>query len=253
MRPPRVRFTVGRLMVLVALGGLMLGVSEWLARPSRYNDRCQANLRAIGMALQRYQADHGSYPPAFVADAAGRPIHSWRALLLPYLDEPALARAYRRDEPWDGPHNAQLAGLVPEAYRCPAHAAWGCSSYAVVVGPGTAWPGPVGITAARITDGTAILAVELEGGIPWLEPRDLTAVPPILGPDYLQNRALANRDLAELRRQGLAATRFHPRGMNWLKAPLAVEGRRYGENSGEVFRAELTIAGAEIWCVEEAY
>ena len=40
----------------------------------------------IQLALSVYADEHGAYPPAFVADASGRRMHSWRALLLPYLD-----------------------------------------------------------------------------------------------------------------------------------------------------------------------
>lgn len=253
MPRPRIRITVGRLMILVALGGLVLGGYEWLARPGRFNARCQANLRAIGLALQAYHNDHGSFPPAFVADDRGRPIHSWRALLLPYLDEPDLARAYRLDEPWDGPHNARLAGRVPTAYRCPAHDEDGCSGYAAIVGSGTAWPGPVGVSQLQITDGTAILVVELAGGIPWLEPRDLSVGPFDPGGGWEAVRATAQRDLADLRRQGLAENSIHPYGPNRLMAPLSVAGRRVQIGNSEVFRAELSIAGGEVWCIEEAY
>lgn len=244
MRLPRVRFTVDRLMVAVALGGLALGVSEWLARPLRHEAWCRANLRAIGLALQAYHAAHGSYPPAFVADAAGKPIHSWRALLLPYLDEPELAGAYRLDEPWDGPHNAELASRVPAAYRCPAHDREGCSSYGVVVGPETAWPGPVGISMAQVVDGWAYLTIELEGGVPWPEPRDLTIGPIFVSPrcDHDENRRRADLVLADLRRQGLATTRRHPHGMNLLVSPLLVRSRPFDADEGEDFQEGLTIA-----------
>jgi len=38
-----------------------------------------------GLALFNYHDDYGSYPPAYIADESGRPMHSWRVLILPYL------------------------------------------------------------------------------------------------------------------------------------------------------------------------
>ena len=43
-------------------------------------------------------------------------MHSWRVLLLPYLDQLELYNAYRFDEPWDGPNNRLLADRMPRHY-----------------------------------------------------------------------------------------------------------------------------------------
>ena len=60
---------------------------------------CAGNLARIAEALLQYEADHGQLPPAFVADASGKPMHSWRVYILPYLDEKGLYRQYRFEEP----------------------------------------------------------------------------------------------------------------------------------------------------------
>src|SRR5262249_7322884 len=52
--------------------------------------RCIYKLRQIGMALHSYHDKFGSFPPAYIADENGRPIHSWRVLLLPYLGQTEL-------------------------------------------------------------------------------------------------------------------------------------------------------------------
>src|SRR5690606_28292508 len=62
--------------------------------------QCQNNLRQVVLALHGYHVDHGCFPPAYVADAAGRPMHSWRVLVLPYLEEQDLYAAYNFAEPW---------------------------------------------------------------------------------------------------------------------------------------------------------
>ena len=42
--------------------------------------------------MHNYHDEHGSFPPAYIADASGKPMHSWRVLILPYLDEKGLYR-----------------------------------------------------------------------------------------------------------------------------------------------------------------
>jgi hypothetical protein len=134
------------------------------------------------MALHLYHDVYKSFPPAFVADESGRPMHSWRVLLLPYLDQQPLYDRYRFDEPWDGPNNSRLHPEVVETYRCPGTATEPArtdesdTSYVVVVGPRTAFPGDKCVALSDITDekGNTILVVEVQNsGIHWMEPRDL--------------------------------------------------------------------------------
>ncbi len=56
-------------------------------------------LHLIALALRMYRQDKGCFPPAFVADSSGKPLHSWRTLILPYLDMSALYQAYDFAEP----------------------------------------------------------------------------------------------------------------------------------------------------------
>ena len=72
---------------------------------------CIHNLHMIAVALQSYYVRYQSYPPAYVADEDGKPAHSWRVLVLPFLG-PELKQLYDRyrfDEPWNGPNNSKLA------------------------------------------------------------------------------------------------------------------------------------------------
>lgn len=66
------------------------------------------HLRQIGLALHSFHATFNRFPPAIVVGPDGKPWHSWRVLLLPYLDERALYEEYKWDEPWDGPNNRRL-------------------------------------------------------------------------------------------------------------------------------------------------
>jgi hypothetical protein len=167
------------LLVLVCCGGVLLGLllpAVNAARETARKETCASNLRQISLAMKNYEAINGSLPPAFVVDKNGRPMHSWRVLLLPYMDED-LYKEYHFDEPWDGPHNRALANRIPRFYRCPsAGPTTSVTSYVVIVGPRTAFPGAKPAPASEINKDAAstILVVEApRAGINWLEPRDL--------------------------------------------------------------------------------
>ncbi|MCA9271194.1 MAG: DUF1559 domain-containing protein [Planctomycetales bacterium] len=139
---------------------------------------CAANLIAIGRAMLEYQADHGTFPPAFVADEKGTPLHSWRVLLLPYLGQNALYQRYDMKLPWNSPPNLELTYQMPPVFACPdsPNAAGGETNYMAVVGPGMVFQGATSASLAEIRDGTAttILLVETAGlAQNWLEPLDL--------------------------------------------------------------------------------
>jgi hypothetical protein len=254
VRFPRIRFTVWRLMIAVAvcapLSNLLVTCVIRPRMVAAWDQGCQANLRAIGLALQAYHDDHGCYPPAYTTDASGRPTHSWRVLILPYLGEPELFRAYRFDEPWDGPNNARLAQQVPAVYQCPVHPHPGHSSYAVIVGPGTVFPGSSCVSALQIKDPRASLVVELGGvGIPWLEPHDLKLPSrPLISGNWKKDQEDAETDIDDLRRQGLASEPLHAHGANFLFSPVQVESWwLFGRGGGPMLRSMLTIDGGELW------
>src|SRR5262245_10623739 len=105
-------------------------------------------------------------------------MHSWRILITPFLEEPALYNSYDFREPWDGPNNRQLLAKRPSQFAFHGDASDGgtVTNYLAVVGPETAWPGAKCVKIKDIRDGTSltILVVENEGSqIHRTEPRDL--------------------------------------------------------------------------------
>jgi len=99
-------------------------------------------LKAIGLGLLAYHAEKGFFPPAAIHGPDGKPWHSWRVLLLPYLGKQALYDQYRFDEPWDGPNNKKLIEKMPDSYADPVHKENPeyFTHYAVASGEGTAFP-----------------------------------------------------------------------------------------------------------------
>jgi Protein of unknown function (DUF1559) len=154
-------------------------------------------MKQIALALHNYAEDHdGRFPPAALNDGGGRPLHSWRVLILPYLEQDALYKEFRLDEPWDSPHNAALLPRMPKVYsvpdRLPVGVGAGMSDtfIQVFVGPGTAFEGPRGLSPLRgdFPDGLSntVLLVEAREAVPWTEPADLAyepdrALPPLGG------------------------------------------------------------------------
>jgi len=182
------RWTVRQMMVRVAILALILAPVAWLGKAVQQSRRaaresqCSGHLTQIALALYNYHDVYGTLPPAYLPDAEGRPAHSWRVLILPFLEQQQLYERYDLAEPWDGPNNRKLAPSMPRIYSCPNHrgdfrdaryqgAVW--TSYLAITGPGTAFPG-AGMTSLDDLPAHAILVAEVANAdIPWLAPIDL--------------------------------------------------------------------------------
>lgn len=139
---------------------------------------CMNNLHCLTVALHNYHDQYGSFPPAYIADEDGRPMHSWRVLILPYMERNDLYQAYDFNEPWDGPNNRKLAGINVREFSCPSDTGRlpTMTSYVAVVGPNTVWPGTQTTRLRSLSDGpshTILLVEVVNSGIHWMEPRDL--------------------------------------------------------------------------------
>jgi len=142
---------------------------------------CKINLKQIGLSLHNYHEAWGAFPPAYIADENGRPMHSWRVLLLPFLEQQDLYDQYDFNEPWDSPHNSQLAEQGSRFYGCLTRKrATGSSDvttdYVAIVGPGAAFEEDVSRPIADFKDGPGdtVMVVELGASdIHWMEPRDV--------------------------------------------------------------------------------
>jgi hypothetical protein len=184
--------TVRRTLACVAVAALACAPMTWLvravtdAREAARSSQCIGNLKQLGLALLNYESRYGCFPPAYVADAQGRPLYSWRVLLMADLDRcenwfgGRLVGGFRFDEPWDSPNNRKLHTLRPYTiFQCPSHPAAAGSAethYVAVVGPGTVFPGDgTSRRLADVTDGpgdTLIVVEVADAGIHWMEPKE---------------------------------------------------------------------------------
>ena len=132
----------------------------------------------IGLAVANYESAYGMYPPAFIASEDGTPMHSWRVLILPFLDRPELHAKYDFSKPWNSETNSRLAKEMPDTYAFTGDYDSGLvyTNYVAVLGEDTFWPGKKSRTTEELTDelsSTIVIMENINGKMHWMEPRDL--------------------------------------------------------------------------------
>jgi prepilin-type processing-associated H-X9-DG protein len=200
-----------------------------MAREAARRTHCRNNLAQIGLALHEYHDVWSSFPPPYIVDAAGRPLLSWRVLILPYLGHQTLYDDFHLNEPWDSPHNMTLASLIPTVFVCPSDDAGMpfTTAYVAISGPGTAFPYDHSVKMVDVTDGLAGTGMigELKGStIIWSKPDDLKLNAQFTGPGDFSSR--------------------HPGGWNMLFVDGSVRFLSDSISPADC-RARMTIAGGE--------
>ena len=199
-------------------------------RPALYRSQCMNNLKQIGLALHNYHDEYQAFPPAYTVDADGKPLHSWRTLILPYMEQKALYDKIDLTKPWDDPANAEVFKLNNiEAYRCPSELgpATHTTYLAVVTSNSCLRPGG-SARLSDIKDGTSgtlmVTEVDSEHAVPWMAPADAD-----------ESLFLAIGSTSKL---------VHAGGMHALHADGAVRFLNVGL-SAEIRRALISIDGNE--------
>jgi hypothetical protein len=153
-------------------------------------------LRGLTLALHSYHEIHGSFPPAYTVDENGKPLHSWRVLILPYIEQRELYDKIRLDEPWDSEYNRQFHDVQVSIewrrmFQCRTRREMPFSriynvfvknrdllryancDFSVVIGEGTPFPGSTTTTLDDIADtSNTILIVERMVPINWMDPNN---------------------------------------------------------------------------------
>lgn len=164
------------------------------ARAAARRMQSSNNLKQIALAFHNYHDTYGRFPPAAIIGPDGKPWHSWRVLILPFLEEADLHQTYDFSQPWDSPKNMAIMERMPKVFRDPAADAKGSSThYAVLVGDSTLFAparngtmkaaddrnvvGNSGLRIAEVTDGTSntimVATVDPARKIPWTKPEDI--------------------------------------------------------------------------------
>ena len=171
------------LFVLILFGIALLLPAISCASEAARRMQCSNNMKQIVLALHNYHQVYDCFPPACVADENGKPMHSWRVLILPYVESESLYEQYDFNESWDGPNNRKLLEYRPRVYVCPSDRKANeegaiCTSYIALVGSNAAFDGEKSRTLTDVdffggASNTIILVETAGAGIGWTEPKDL--------------------------------------------------------------------------------
>lgn len=165
-----------------------IGILIWMllppirmSRPYAIRTTHSNQMKQICLAVLNYESANGHFPPAYIADDDGKPMHSWRVLILPYLEEQALFKQYDFDEPWNGPNNSKLANKLPYAYTSIPFAQKNENSamtgFKLVTGPETAFVKDQTKGFGDITAGSSNVIMLVDDNakpVNWMSPEDAT-------------------------------------------------------------------------------
>ncbi|MCA9038749.1 MAG: DUF1559 domain-containing protein [Planctomycetaceae bacterium] len=163
------------------------------ARKAALFEHSRNNLRQIVLAMHNYAAEHGCLPPGILVGPDGKPWHSWRTLLLPYLDQRTVYDLYDVTRPWDSSANKTVQEIGIPEFSDPVYDELEShhTAYGVAIGDHTPFRKvefdgtkegfkaalKQGGTFAQISDGTSntilVATISPEAKINWTEPRDV--------------------------------------------------------------------------------
>ena len=163
-------------VILVAAALFLPSVRN--AKGAAVSLECKNNLKNIVLALHSYASKNGGqFPPAYTVDSNGKPLHSWRTLILAQLDRRELFEHVDFSKPWDDPGNAEVFKTAVRVYSCPSQENRdNLTTYQIIISSKSCFPDGKSRNMSEITDGTGqtLLVVEMcsEYAVPWMSPQD---------------------------------------------------------------------------------
>jgi hypothetical protein len=141
----------------------------------------QNRLERIGLAIHEYMLRHKEmrFPRPAIYGKDGKPLLSWRVLILPYLDEEALFNQFSLTDSWDSESNRKLVDKMPTVYSPigigQKQGTPNRTYIQLFVGPGTCFDYDKGYTAKQLLYGLGRTVFAAEGSslVPWTKPADI--------------------------------------------------------------------------------
>ena len=178
------------------------------ARPASLSMACSNNMRQLGRALLDYEQRYGEFPPAYTIDANGQRLHSWRTLILPFIDGGGpLYQKLDLSRPWDDPVNDRVRKVSAkdfdclDAFGCPSSKLpQGFTTYVAIVAPGSCLQPGKGRKVSEIKDGLDhtifVCEANLDQAVHWMSPEDIS-------PDMLLQSNEQSKSIHSSRRHAL--------------------------------------------------
>lgn len=165
-------FFTGVILFIVAL--FLPGTGSREASP---RTKCKNNLKQFGIALDNYRETYGTYPPAYTVDEKGNRLHSWRSLILPFMDLNPVYIQIDFSKPWDHPANADVRDIGIWNLHCvSAKIPETSTTYQVVISPQGLFYDDKPRKLSDVTDDhdQTFLVVEVpdDQAVHWMSPYD---------------------------------------------------------------------------------
>jgi prepilin-type processing-associated H-X9-DG protein len=187
--PPQQKKSRHFLKLLVVLGVIGFVIAMLLpavrtAKGTALRAQCGNNLKQIALALRAYETVYHSLPPECTTDASGKPLHSWRTLILPFIEQQQLYKKIDLTKPWDDPANAEACKTIVMVYHCPSASGPvndttgldNDTTYLAVVTPDSCFrpnePRRLSEITADPSQTLLVVEVDSDHAVPWMSPRD---------------------------------------------------------------------------------
>ncbi len=122
----RAGFTLIELLVVITIIGILMSLLLPAVNQIRETARmtsCKSNLRQVAMAVIAYETAHRVFPPGGYTEGqcCESPSYAtWTILILPFIDQEPLWKAYRFDLGNGAPENALVRETFLPVYACPS-------------------------------------------------------------------------------------------------------------------------------------